>query len=68
MRIPSLVPHAGLALLLAGCAGLPSSQELDAQAQAAVRASFRDQGIAKVDRLKQDLGQQACSRPKPWPA
>ena len=34
-----------------------------AQAVAAMKASFRDQGIAKVDRLNQDLGQQACSSP-----
>jgi len=26
-----------------------------------MKASFRDQGIAKVDRLNQDLGQAACS-------
>jgi L-cysteine S-thiosulfotransferase len=54
-----------LALLLAACAGLPSSQELDAQALAAVRASFRDQGIAKLDRLDQDVAQQACSAVQP---
>jgi sulfur-oxidizing protein SoxX len=45
----------------AGCASSPLPAELDAQAQAAIKASFRDQGIAKVDRLTQDLGQQACS-------
>ena len=28
-----------------------------------MKASFRDQGIAKVDRLNQDLGQRACSSP-----
>ncbi len=56
---------AGLALLAAGCAGLPSSQELDARALAVIQGSFRDQGIAKVDRLNQDLGQQACSSDKP---
>lgn len=53
------------ALLLAACATLPSPAELDAQAQAMMRASFRDQGIAKVDRLNQDLGQSACSSDKP---
>ena len=52
------------ALLAAGCATLPSSQELDQQAQAAIKASFRDQGIAKVDRIAQDLGQAACSSDK----
>ena len=30
-------------------------------AEAMIRASFRDQGIAKLDRLNQDLGQKACS-------
>ncbi len=44
-----------------GCAALPSAAELDQQALAAVRASFRDQGIAKMDRVRQDLGQSACS-------
>jgi sulfur-oxidizing protein SoxX len=55
----------GGALLLSGCASTPSSAELDAQALAAIRASFRDQGIAKVDRLNQDLGQAACSSDQP---
>ena len=49
------------ALLALGCASLPSPQELDAQAAAMHRAAFRDQGIAKVDRINQDLGQKACS-------
>jgi len=51
------------ALGLAGCMSLPSSTELDQQAVATMKASFRDQGIAKVDRLNQDLGQRACSSP-----
>jgi sulfur-oxidizing protein SoxX len=56
----SLSLAAGL-LTLAGCAVLPGSQELDAQAQAVMKAAFRDQGIAKADRINQDLGQLACS-------
>jgi sulfur-oxidizing protein SoxX len=55
-------------LLIAGCATLPSSQELDRQALEAMKASFRDEGIAKVDRIQQDLGQSACSSDKPPPA
>lgn len=51
----------------AGCATLPSSQELDQQALAVMKASFRDQGIAKVDRIQQDLGQAACSSDKAPP-
>ena len=53
------------ALLIAGCAGLPSSDELDRQALAMIQASFREQGIAKLDRLDQDLGQKACSSDQP---
>jgi sulfur-oxidizing protein SoxX len=52
------------ALVVAGCAALqplPSAQELDAQATAMMKASFREQGIAKMDRIEQDLGQKACS-------
>ena len=62
------VAHAALlvgSLLLASCASGPGSSDLDAQALAAIKGSFRDQGIAKVDRLNQDLGQQACSSGKP---
>jgi sulfur-oxidizing protein SoxX len=53
------------ALVVAGCASLPSPAELDRQAMAMMKASFRDQGIAKVDRLQQDLGQSACSSDQP---
>lgn len=49
------------AAALTSCTTLPSSAELDQQAVATMKASFRDQGIAKVDRLNQDLGQRACS-------
>jgi sulfur-oxidizing protein SoxX len=55
--IPALV-------LVAGCAALPSPAELDAQAAAVMKASFRDQGIAKAERINQDLGQSACSSDK----
>ena len=48
-------------LLIAGCASLPSPADLDAQAAAMHKTGFRDQGIARVDRLNQDLGQKACS-------
>jgi L-cysteine S-thiosulfotransferase len=51
--------------LIAGCASLPSASELDAQALVMIKSSFRDQGIAKLDRLNQDLGQAACSGNKP---
>ncbi len=53
------------ALVLAGCAALPSAAELDKTALAVIKAGFRDQGIAKIDRVEQDLGQSACSSDKP---
>ena len=52
-------------LLAAGCAALPSSQDLDREALAAIKAAFRDEGIAKVDRIQQDLRQAACSSDRP---
>ena len=55
----ALLTAAALAVL--GCASLPSPSELDAQTKATMAASFRDQGIAKADRIQQDLGQAACS-------
>jgi hypothetical protein len=54
-----------LACVLTGCASAPSPAELNQQALTAIKSSFRDQGIAKVDRLDQDLGQQACSSASP---
>ena len=65
IHLSALVAVAAAAALLAGCATGPSEADLDRQALAAVQASFRDQGIAKVDRIKQDLGQSACSSDKP---
>ncbi len=51
----------GAALMAAGCAGLPSAQELDKIAAQTLGASFRDQGVAKVDRLVQDDANRECS-------
>lgn len=47
--------------VLAGCASAPTPAELDAQFKAMMAASFRDEGIAQVDRLQQDATQAACS-------
>ncbi len=61
--IASTVAAAGLLL---GCATPPPTPEaLDSQALAMIKASFREQGIAKMDRLSQDLGQAACSGENP---
>ena len=53
------------AAVAAGCASAPSSQDLDKLTAEIMKASFRDEGIAKTDRLNQDLGQKACSSDKP---
>mgnify|MGYP001597858500 FL=1 len=50
---------------LAACASTPNSATLDQLAQQAIHSSFREQGIAKLDRLNQDAVQQACSGEQP---
>ena len=50
-------------LALAGLSACTSPQDLQVQSEQLIRGSFRDQGIAKVDRLNQDLAQAACSTP-----
>lgn len=62
----ALTAAAGATLaLVAGCASRPAPEDLDREALAVIKASFRDQGIAKVDRINQDLGQSACSSATP---
>ncbi len=63
----ALLWAAGLSALavIAGCASLPGEAELDAQAAAMMKTSFRTQGIADVKRIEQDLGQKACSSDQP---
>ena len=68
MKTQHLLSALGAAVLLAGCASAPpapTSAQLDEQAMAMIKAAFRDQGIAKVDRIQQDLGQSACSSDQP---
>ena len=50
-----------LAVFLAGCAVMPSGPELDKRTADIVKASFRDQGQAKLDRLVQDDANRECS-------
>ena len=55
--------------LLVTSAHAQTARQLDQQAEAMMRASFREQGIAKLDRLDQDDAQKACSQSKaPRPA
>ena len=51
--------------VITGCATGASGQDLDAMTLQVLKASFREQGIAKMDRLNQDLGQSACSAATP---
>ncbi len=56
------VAAAAAVAVLAGCASAPDPAELDRQAEAMMKASFRDRGIAKVDRLQQDQANAECSK------
>lgn len=50
-------------LLIAGCAsGLPSSAQYDEWFKQMMATSFRDEGIAKTERLTQDVANAACSQ------
>lgn len=49
------------AVVIAGCAVIPSGPELDKLAADISKASFRDQGQARVDRLVQDDANRECS-------
>jgi sulfur-oxidizing protein SoxX len=57
LRIPLPLAFA----MLVGCASTPSSTELDALTAKIQQASFRDRGVAKVDRLQQDDANRLCS-------
>jgi len=52
---------AAAAAILVGCATVPSDAEVSAKAAAVLKASFREQGQAKLDRLTQDDTQKTCS-------
>jgi sulfur-oxidizing protein SoxX len=47
---------------IAGCAAPAPAIDYDAATQQMMQSSFRDQGIAKVDRLQQDEADAACSK------
>jgi sulfur-oxidizing protein SoxX len=49
-----------LALGLAGCSSSPSSADYDKMTQDVIKASFVERGIAKLDRLDQDMSNAAC--------
>ena len=60
-RTVIVVTVVAAAVMAASCASAPTAGDLDQQTLAMLKASFRDQGIAKMDRLNQDLAQKACS-------
>ena len=47
---------------VAGCASMASRPDYDALVAQMMSSSFRDEGIAKVDRLQQDAANAACSK------
>ncbi|MEN9537971.1 MAG: hypothetical protein RLZZ126_206 [Pseudomonadota bacterium] len=49
-------------VLVASCSALPSPAELDALTDKVMKASFRDEGPVKVDRLVQDEANRECSK------
>ena len=63
-RTPPLLALAALCALpavLFGCATAPSDAEVSARAVASMKASFKEHGQAKLDRLVQDDTQKTCS-------
>jgi len=57
----SLAATVLVAAVLAGCASMAPKPDYDALMAQMLKSSFRDQGIAKVERLKQDASNAACS-------
>jgi L-cysteine S-thiosulfotransferase len=65
LKTKHVIVSVAVAILAAGCASVGPSADLDAEFAAMMKNSFRDEGIAKTDRIKQDLGQSACSSATP---
>jgi sulfur-oxidizing protein SoxX len=63
-RLVATAGAVAAAVALASCATGPSPAEMDKIAAQTMQTSFRDEGIAKADRIKQDLAQAACSSDK----
>jgi sulfur-oxidizing protein SoxX len=59
---PLLFAAVAVIVSIAGCAAPVPAIDYDAATQQMMKASFRDQGIAKVDRLQQDEADAACSK------
>jgi sulfur-oxidizing protein SoxX len=61
MRIKTWLSWAAFAAAAAGCATTPSDSEVNAKAAQMLKASFKEAGQAKLDRLDQDDTQRLCS-------
>ena len=57
-----IISLAAAVLLVAACAAVPPAPDYDALTAQMMSGSFRDEGIAKIDRLQQDAANQACSK------
>jgi sulfur-oxidizing protein SoxX len=62
MKKITAIAFSAAAFLVASCAGAPTLEERRAQAIAMMKASFKEQGQAKLDRLDQDDMQRLCSQ------
>ena len=64
MRTKNIAVSASIAALalVAGCAAVAPAPDYDALVAEMMKTSFRDQGIAKVDRLQQDASDAECSK------
>ena len=60
-RAASRVSCVSAAVLLAGCASVAPAPDYDALMAALLHRSFRDRGIATMDRLQQDASNAECS-------
>ena len=60
-HILSLLGGLSVTALLVSCAVAPSSQQVSDTTQQVLKSSFREQGIATLDRLTLDASNQACS-------
>ena len=66
MNMPSKIVWTGVGAsaavaLLASCASVVGTPDYDALVAGMMKSSFRDQGIAKVERLQQDASDAECS-------
>ena len=60
-KIKAFFTGASLVAALVGCANVGQAPDYDALLGEMMKASFRDQGIAKVERLQQDASNAECS-------